>query len=210
LSPGDGELARAIQALEIDVAPDSPLPELLKPIASYEIRQQEGEPHFDESLRKAAYLRAKLISVLNAPAAWPTQALPTTLHQMTLLRQKIIVTPMDYRWDYYEINDYHNKHLNPWHIVSENFNKSLLLRNAVSAEVNGLSEEVSCDVFKPWFIHAGKGFENTYALQRLLNKKPLRCGYPDWEWLKCKKSQGCLHLISLIPPRTTSKSPHCK
>lgn len=71
LTPSDPGLATAFQALEDDVTPDGPLPELRNRNATWsESAPGDGQDRFDEGLRRAAFLRAKLLSVLNAPQAW--------------------------------------------------------------------------------------------------------------------------------------------
>ncbi len=187
LSPDDPKLAAAFKALEKDVAPDGPLPALLKPINQYSPGGKEGEPRFDAALRQAAFLRAKLLSVLNAPDSWPTAALPTTLHQMTQLRQKID-TAMDYRWSYYDLG-YYNEAVDPWNIVGAGINKHPRLRSAVMAEVNGLGDDASCTLFEPWLQSGGPALRSSYVLQRWQGKHPVRCGSPDWAWLKAGKTE---------------------
>lgn len=186
LSPDDAALARSIQTLEAEVAPDSPLPALQKPAADYGSGAGEGEARFDEALRKAAFLRAKLLSVLNAPAAWPSRALPATLHQMTLLQQKMLAA-IDYRWRYYEL-DYYNTPVNPWAIVSEGMGQYPHLRDAVLAEIDALPEDAPCEVFESWFKYGGASLPTIYALKHWSDKPPLRCASPDWTWLRQGKS----------------------
>lgn len=190
LSPDDPALAQHTQALEADIAPDSELPDLLKPMDQYGPGGKEGEPRFDAALRQAAFLRAKLASVLNAPTAWDASELPATLHQMTQLRQKIDAA-IDYRWSYYDL-DYYNEAVNPWGIVATHIDTHPKLRQAVMAELRGLGDEVACTVFEPWLQRGGAALRSAYALQQWTHTRPLRCGSPDWAWLKEGKEEEAI------------------
>ncbi|MDP2828163.1 MAG: hypothetical protein Q8O37_06115 [Sulfuricellaceae bacterium] len=182
LSSDDTELAAAIQSLEAEVAPDRPLPALQKPANQYGEGAQEGEPRFDQALRKAAFLRAKLVSVLNAPAAWPADALQTTFHQMTEMQRKIEAT-IDHRWSYYEL-DYHNEPLNPWSRLSLGSAQTPRVQAAIMAELDTIDNDVSCRIHAQWFKHGIKSLQTSYFLKRLTNNQPLQCVGIDWAGLK--------------------------
>jgi hypothetical protein len=186
LSPADTRLAAALQALEREVAPDSPLPPLAKLASAYTSGGQEGEAHFDESLRRAAFFRAKLQSVLNAPAAWPPQALAALLQQLTRLRTGT-VGAIDYRRQYYEL-DYHNEPINPWRIIAARLDQSAQLRGAVLAELNRMGNQAPCEVFAQWFKNGGESLQNDFALQHLADSPPLKCAWTKWDWLREGKS----------------------
>ena len=183
LTPADAELAKAIQALESEVAPNSPLPALQKPIDQYGSHVQEGESHFDEGLRKGAFLRAKLVSVMHAEKAWPPQALQTTLQQITRLEQMQNAT-RDWRWSYYEIS-YYNEWSNPRYALWLNAGKTPRVQAAVMAELNN---NASCDVLATWFM-GRQALQATFALQRLTDKPPIACAAPDWNWLRQGESE---------------------
>ncbi|MBI5462472.1 MAG: hypothetical protein HY941_09840 [Gammaproteobacteria bacterium] len=187
LSPADAELAAAIQMLEAEVSLDSPLPELQHPAADYGDGAQDGEPRFDAALRRAAFLRAKLISVLNAPAAWPSQALPISLHQLTRLQQRLDAA-IDYRRQYYEL-DYYNEPVNPWTVFARCPGNTPQVRAAILAELNAIGDTADCAVYEHWFKHGGTSLQSTYALQRLRANRPLRCASPDWAWLQQGRSR---------------------
>ncbi|MET0856816.1 MAG: hypothetical protein ABWY27_08710 [Telluria sp.] len=186
LSPADTRLAAAIQALEAEVAPDSPLPPLAKPAGAYAGGGQEGEARFDDALRRAAFLRAKLQSVLHAPAAWPPQALAAILRQLTRLRTAT-AGAIDYRRQYYEL-DYHNDSINPWRIVAARIDQSAQLRGAVMAELNRMGNDAPCEVFEQWFKNTGESLQNEFALQHLADSPPLKCAWTKWDWLRDGKS----------------------
>jgi hypothetical protein len=182
LSPGDPELARAIQRLEKEVAPDSPLPELRGQVTHQPPATEEERARLDGALRRAAFLRAKLLSVLHGGTAWKPDALAATLRQMTALRQKMYAV-MDWRLESYEL-EYRNDHLNPWWIVAENFATLPQLRNAVWAELDSYQDNVACASFEPWFKTGGPALQSEYVLKRWEQGQAARCASPDLEWLK--------------------------
>ncbi len=161
LAPADTGVARAMQSLEpelgLDQAAPAPPPDTGK-------RDADGLPQFDEGLRQAAYLRAKLQSVLGAPSAWPPQALATTLRQMTALR--IAAIPAIRHQDVLYELDYRNEALNPWDIVAQQIDKSPALHDAVLAELERLGPPPieAGPVFTEWINHAGARVPSEYAL----------------------------------------------
>lgn len=192
LSPADAGLAAAIQRLEAEVAPDTPLPELQKPAEQYDDGAQEGERRFDEALRKAAFMRAKLLSLLHAPAAWPAQALPTALHQLTRLQQAFSAA-IDRRWSHYALG-YYNEPVNPWPVLALDAANTPRAQAAITAELAAIGDDVPCAVFEHWFEHGGEALQTAYALRRLTANQPLRCASPDWEWLKQGESEQARQL----------------
>ncbi|MBK7794024.1 MAG: hypothetical protein IPJ62_17095 [Betaproteobacteria bacterium] len=192
LASTDPSLAESLRALEPWVAPDAPLPALQKPVAQYGPGVQEGERRFDEGLRQAAFVRAKLLSVLNAPSSWPSGELPATLHQLTLLQQKL-ATAFDERWFYYEL-DYRNESVNPWRVVHANLDKHPHLREAVLAEADSLPDDAACKVHEQWLRKDDPALQTAYALQQMTSGRPLRCASPDWVWLREGASAAAIKL----------------
>jgi len=198
LSPSDASLAAMIQSLEADVAPDTPLPELLNPKASWsESKLEDGQDRFDLGLRRAAFLRAKLRSVLNAQHAWPTDALSTTLRQLSSLRQDFAV-PFVHRWYQYEL-DYRNDPINPWRIFDSRSAMTDEIRVAILAELERLStrKDTECEVFDQWFKHGGESLQTEYVLRRLrrTDKGTVQCGLPDFEWLRQQTDTQYRHVL---------------
>lgn len=179
LSPADPGLAKTIQMLESDVSPDGTLPALKKPLNQYD-GVQDGEAHFDTGLRQSAFLRAKLMSVLHADKSWPTQALPTTLHQLTRLQQNLSIT-RDYRWNRYAIPN--NNEVSPMHALFTDAGKSPHVRAAVLAELETLANNSSCDDLEDWF-KAAWPLQTIFSLQHLMDSPPLQCANPNWTLLK--------------------------
>lgn len=198
LLPSDPRLAASIQNLEADVAPDAPLPELHNPKASWaDSRLEDGQARFDLGLRRAAFLRAKLLSVLNAPDAWPGEALATTLRQLSTLREDFAV-PFVHRWNMYEI-DYRNDPINPWLIFNEKSADTEAVRLAMLNELERLSpgNNAGCEIHEQWFRHGGKSLQTEYVLRRLrtTDKRTLQCGAPDFEWLRQQTDTAYRHVL---------------
>ncbi len=185
LLPADAGLAVAMQTLESRVAPDGPLPDMQKTSPNaHDFEFEDGRERFDAGLRRAAFLRAKLLSVTRAPAAWPADALATTLRQMTQLRQAFAV-PYVRRWYVYEI-DYRNDPLNPWLALPNDPATARRVREAILAELDRAGDDIECDVFRQWFDHGGKPLRSVYALRRMqrADRPASPCASPDHEWLR--------------------------
>ncbi len=182
LTPDDPQLAASLLSLEAMVEPDGPLPALQQPRDQYEAGAQEGEAHFDAGLRKAAFLRAKLLSLLNAPQAWPATALDTSIAQLTRLQQNLNAS-IDYRWRYYAL-DYANEGINPWTVFARPEAQTDATQNAVLDMLNGLGRYTPCTIYEQWFKHAGAYLQTAHVLQSIQRNQPLRCASPDWTWLQ--------------------------
>jgi len=183
LLPASAELAAMLQSLEPDVAPDGPLPELHNPGAAWsESAVLDGQDRFDQGLRRAAFLRAKLLSVMSATQAWPADALATTLHQMTALRQTFAIAYV-HRWYQYEL-DYRNDPINPWRVFAPKADPSLTTQLALLDELDRIDDSADCEVYEQWFKHGGKSLQTIHVVRRLADRLPVRCAAPDWEWLR--------------------------
>ena len=191
LSPTDVDLAKVIQTLESEVAPDSPLPALQKPIDKYGQGLKEGERRFDEALRQAAFLRAKLTSITRAPTAWPPHSLRATLQQMSAfwLRLKEALKP---GWEYYAL-DYYNEQVNPWQILTQEGAANLDMHEAILSELQRLASAGSCDVAEVW-LKGQQVLRARFALHQLKEKQKLDCVSPDWNWLQTGKTQEARNL----------------
>ncbi len=210
MTPSDPSLAAAFQTLEGDVAPDGALPDLLHTKATWsESKLEDGQDRFDLALRRAAFLRAKLQSVLNAPQAWPSDALSTTLSQLSQLRQAF-ATPFVHRWYLYKLDD-RNEPINPWRVLdSRSDTTGDYVRTAVLVELERLSEnkDIECEVFEQWFKLGSKSLQTEYVLGRLrrTDKRASQCGAPDFEWLRLQTDTefryvlyGYLALLEYLP-----------
>jgi hypothetical protein len=188
LSPSDERLAKTIQMLEPDVAPDSPLPEL-----KMEMPASGQEAHFGEGLRKAAFLRVKLLSVLSAESAWPVQALQTTLHQITLLQQQSDAA-RNFRWSSLDI--FNNQEVNPWYPLSLKAGKSPRVQAAVMTELDSLAKNGSCDVLQEWLNGIESSLKTAFALRHLAANPSSQCIAPDWKFLRMGQSKEAQDLRS--------------
>lgn len=188
LTPVDASLDKATRALEPEPGLDNSAPRRKR----RKTRRVGGDglPEFDQGVRRAAYLRAKLQSVLGAPSAWPAQALATTLSQMTALRVAAIPA-MAHQEMLYQI-DYRNEDVNPWDVVAERVDQSPALKSAVLAELKrmGPPPMEGCDLFDEWFKHGGAAIPSEYALSHLADKPRSRCVWPNWKWLATEQSDA--------------------
>jgi hypothetical protein len=187
LLPSDTGLAATMQRLEADVAPDAPLPELHNPNASWSAsRPEDGQARFDLALRRAAFLRAKLQSVLNAPQAWPSGTLATTLAQVARVSEVFGVGFVQ-RWQHYRLN-YSNEAVNPWRVFDPVEGMSLETRLAILDQLERLpaDKDLDCGTFEQWFRYGGKALRAEYVLRRLRRSDRVEasCVMPDFEWLR--------------------------
>ena len=180
LSSTDVDLAKAIQALEFEVAPDGLLPPLQKTVDQDGSGEQEGQLRFDEALRKAAFLRAKLTSIIHAPEAWPSHALRATLQQMSAFWLKLNEA-LKPGWRYYAL-DYYNEPVNPWQVLSLDGEKNPEVQAAVLEELQRLASARSCDVMDAW-LKDRPVLRARFALYQLKDKQALGCVSPNWDWL---------------------------
>jgi len=198
LLPSDPGLAATIQRLEVDVAPDAPMPELRHPKASWsDSKLEDGQARFDLGLRRAAFLRAKLVSVRQAPDAWPGDALQITLQQLSTLRQDFS-HPFVHRWYMYEI-DYRNDPINPWLIFDSAWAQTDVVQLALRNELNRLAvrNDAECEVFEQWFKQGGAALQNAHILSRLrlADHDAAKCGAPDFAWLRQQTETGYRHIL---------------
>ncbi len=194
LSPDDVNLAQAIQNLESDIAPDSPLPALQTPSAQ---NPAGYEPRFDEYLYRAAFLRAKLLSVLSAKSAWQDNALPATLQQISHLQQLFDEALLGIKesWrirDIYEIG-YRNKELNPRYALSLELAKTPAVQAALAAELENIDSEGGCRGVRT-VLGDDPAARSAFALRHLI-EHPFVCDVkPDWQWLAQDKSEPAQQL----------------
>jgi len=196
LSPDDVNLAQAIQNLESDIAPDSPLPDLQTPSAA---NPAGYEPRFDEYLRRAAFLRAKLLSIVSTKNAWQDNALPATLQQISHLQRlysEALAAVKDSRRinEIYEIG-YRNSALDPRYALSLSITKTPEAQAVLNATLENIDSEEGCSI-----VHAALGKDSaarsSFALRHLI-EHPFVCGVqPDWQWLAQDKSEPAQQLRS--------------
>lgn len=182
LQSEDPELAATIQELEPLIGPDTSLPDLSLPFDRNSSRVSDGEARFDEALRRAAYLRAKLLSIQSVPEMWPTDAFATTLKQLSAL-QRAYNDPFPHRWSYYKI-DRNNEHLSPWQVLPKDESMDASWRSALLGEMEGLENRGECDIFNQWSTHTDKTLQPELVLQRLRARQPLKCGSIDFALLR--------------------------
>ena len=176
LSPNDPVLARMIRDLEPLVGLDRALPPLKYPLESYGPGSQEGEPHFDEALRRAAFLRTKIGSIKAVPEEWGGDSLSKALRQLSVM-QAWFSKNVDYRRHEYALRN--NEHLDPWKIIA----RWSLPENVVYEELDALDADTDCEVTNQWFQHGGRWVATRYFLRHLDRPLMRRCVNPDWSGL---------------------------
>ena len=161
LWPTDPGLAAALQRLEPEVAPEGTLPAYRHPDAKA-ARTNFGEDNerYAAAMRHAAFLRAKLQSVLEAPSHWPSDALPVTLRQMSGLRERLIGGHY-----VYELDD-RNEPINPWRVLGDLPKRDERVDSAILAELQRLASDAptDCAVVHQWLTHGGSAVRVRHAL----------------------------------------------
>lgn len=180
LAAGDPRLAETLRWLEPAVRPNGEPPPLSRPAEEYGPGpQQEGEARFDEAIRKAAFLRSKLVSVLQGDGNWPAGARAQAFLQLAQL-QAWFDANVDARWQpLYALARQHAA-LDPWRALGE----GAVDRAALLDELEALPAETDCASRQPWFRHGGAELEAGYALRELGRADGLGCARPDWTWLR--------------------------
>jgi hypothetical protein len=196
LSPDDVNLVRALQNLESDIAPDSPLPALQTPSAA---NPAGYEPRFDEYLRRAAFLRAKLLSVISAKQVWQDSALAATLQQISHLQQLYgeALSTLKESWrvnDIYEIG-YRNSALDPRYALSLGIAKTPEVQAVLNATLENIDSEAGCRSVRTT-LGDDPVARNRFALRHLIDN-PFVCNVqPDWQWLIKDQSEPAQQLRS--------------
>ena len=219
LRPEDPALAQQLQRLAPLVDAGGPLPDWQGVFDSGQPQLETGKARFDAGLRRAAFLQARLRSVLAAPQAWPQDALAQTLEQMSALRAQQ-ESPFTRQFSYYQI-DYYNEPINPWGILFNEYRPSeaprwngewteqprpagqlAQLRPAVLVELRRLNRQ-ECHLSDP-LLKVGGGPELTadFVLASLRGNPPAlpNCATLDYDWLQTDAAAPVREqLLSLLP-----------
>ena len=214
LTADDPRLARMLQLLEADVALNAPLPAMKIPFDQSNPNLDTGAERFNTVWRRAAFLRAKLRSILSSGNEWPKEALRESIGQIISL-QKLLENPYALHFGYTDLN-YHAPAISPWgvlyselHIGETGSNgtppeflgwKPLprdgatlsRVRAAVLETLTDMQQIANCDVVKPWLTPE---LATGYALNRLeniVNASAPSCIMPDWPWLKAGASEAAV------------------
>lgn len=182
LDAADPALAATLRTLEPTIAPDAPLPPFQKALHAYGPGGQEGEPRTDAILRRGAFLRAKLQSVLAAPDAWPPGALDDMLAHLQRQRS-MTAQATDHRWSMFTLS-YYNEPINPWGLVAQASSQQPAMRAAIMRELGRLTQSgAGCSEIEPW-LEAGKpSIGAEFALPLWTEGRSTPCITPNWAWL---------------------------
>ncbi|TXT34453.1 MAG: hypothetical protein FD135_5287 [Comamonadaceae bacterium] len=214
LTADDPRLARMLQSLETDVALNAPLPAMKMPFDGSNPHFEAGAERFDAVWRRAAFLRAKLRSILSGSDAWPKEALRESIGQIIVL-QKLLEGPYASRFDYADL-DYRAPAISPWRVLYTELRvretgpnglppeilewvprprDGVTLRRVRAAVLEALSDMegiADCRVVKPWLTPE---LATEYALSRLgisRDGSAPSCAQPDWPWLKAGASEAAV------------------
>lgn len=179
LAPDDTRLAETLRWLEPAVRPTGEPPPLSRPAEDYGPGPQENnEARFDEAIRKAAFLRAKLNAVLLGPDNWPADARSATFLQLAQL-QAWFDASVDARWQpLYALENQHDA-INPWKALG----RGTLDTAALLDELDALPADTDCGTKAGWFRHGGPALKAAHLLRQLHRDGRLICDGPDWAWL---------------------------
>ena len=215
LAAKDPRLARMLQSLEPDIALNAPLPAMKIPFDGSKPSFEAGAERFDAVWRRAAFLRAKLRSILSGNDAWSQEALRTSIQQIVAL-QELLGDPYASRFNYSDLN-YSANAISPWGVlytelrVREAAENGLLpeilewqsrprdvatlsrVRAAVLAALLDMDAKANCDIVKPWLTPE---LAAEYSLNWLGTSRDVsapNCVQPDWSWLKADASEAATH-----------------
>ncbi len=214
LTAEDPRLAHMLQSLEADIAFNASLPAMKMPFDGANPHFEAGAERFDAVWRQAAFLRAKLRSILSGGNGWPREALRESIGQIIAL-QKLLESPYAARFDYADL-DYQAPAISPWRVLytelriretgPDGLPPEILewklrprdratLRRVRAAVLEALSDMegiANCHVVKPWLTPE---LATEYALRRLgigRDGSSPSCVQPDWSWLKAGASEGAV------------------
>lgn len=188
LRPDDPVLARRIQELEAQVAPDATLPPLRRPVdpADSEATADDTQDQFDAGLRIGGFLQAKVRSVLAQPEGWPEDALARTFAQVSDLRRRMALA-YAVRWRWWALDE--NPLSNPWLALKEAI-ATPRVRDAVFRHLDALGSDPECAVHATWFAAGDAALQTEYVLRQLSARERVRCGEVDWAALRAGATQA--------------------
>ena len=229
LAAEDPLLARMLQSLEPDLALNAPLSAMKMPFSQSRPEFESGTERFDTVWRRAAFLRAKLRSILSGSNAWPQNALRASIQQVIAL-QKLLDDPYAKHFNYADL-DYRAPAISPWQILYADLRVRKTARNGLPPELLGwesqprdavtlsrvrsavlealpdLDTAARCNLVKPWLTPE---LAVEYALSRLAvsgDASASSCVQPDWAWLKAGESEAAvfarsryLDVLQTAPP----------
>ena len=229
LAAEDPRLARMLQSLEPDLALNAPLPAMKMPFSQSRPEFESGTERFDTVWRRAAFLRAKLRSILAGSNAWPQEALRASLQQVIAL-QKLLDDPYAAHFDYADL-DYRAPAISPWQILYAELRVRKTAPNGLPPELLGwesqprdgvtlsrvraavlealpdLDTAAHCNLVKPWLTPE---LAAEYSFSRLTvsgDASASNCMKPDWAWLKADESEAAvlarsryLDVLQTAPP----------
>ncbi|WP_157359593.1 hypothetical protein [Caldimonas brevitalea] len=182
LAPSDPRLASALQQLEPEIQPGSRLSTGLGIEASDS--REDRRLRLVKGLRQAAFLRAKLISLTSAPAAWPAGTLPDALRQLARLQTELVLARDDAQRSWSDFDLAHaNEPINPWPVLGTVVESHAGLV-ALGEQITALEVPSDCRHHGPWLQHLPTSLLTSIAVKGWTAGRPSQCLQPDWDWLR--------------------------
>lgn len=177
LDAGDPALASLLKLIEPDIWPGLPQPGVFTTKTGIHDFPYLQEKNIDPFIRKASFLRTKVLSLLIAPDQWPPSALTSTLRQMTELE--------DAHWALYSRNAMHYDNwaemgpIDPWSALGV-ARDTTDLDKALLGELTRLGRQNKCAEFDRWIRHIGSAYKTIYAQREIASNHMPHCALPDW------------------------------
>jgi hypothetical protein len=191
LAPDSVEVAKTLQSIELEVGLHEPLP-TLKNIgpSRNDTNWEDSADRRIEIFRRFAFLRSKMLSVLSAPNAWPSDALAKLLPNIFELEQAL--NQLEPGRFGRETIDHHYS-ISPWNAVSSLGETDLaLVRQAIShhvmqSEPNRKVTVAECEALNIQLSRGGHTIREEYIISRWATGRSSPCANPDWVWLTERK-----------------------
>ncbi len=183
IAPGSDALATALHHVAVDFDAQQPLPAYRREWSDWQSSQlEDGAERFAAAQRRAAYLRARLLSLLHNPKAWPDDELVDSMRRSSELQQEF-AAPFVRRWPQFEIEQ-RTLGIPPWPLIAVDGDQALpadLVR-----ELDLLDEAQHCLAYRSWLDAIGPAAAAGHGLLNLRRDPPRLplCQAPDWAWLR--------------------------
>lgn len=183
IAPGSDALAVALHHVAADFDAQQPLPAYRREWSDWQSSQvEDGAERFAEAQRRAAYLRARLLSLLHNPKAWPDNELADTLRNSSELQLEF-AAPFVRRWPQFEIEQ-RTLGIPPWPLTTIDGEQPL--PPVLASELDRLDETQECVAYRSWLDANGPVAAAAHGLLSLRRDPPRlpRCQALDWTWLR--------------------------
>lgn len=201
IAPADRRLAAALQRLEPQVGLERPLPALLKPPASYGPYGEAAalEPFHAAFLRRAAFLRARMASMLALPGVWSEDAWAATLPALNSLSRTVAANIAPH-WSGLGLD--RSPWLNPWRVFERQTDRPAALREQAMVRLMNLdADDETCTAHAMWGALAGKWSDEEVLVRTIeAGRSPRQsaCSQPQLQGLAAQRSPEAQHLLERL------------